>query len=116
MRRREQIIDGDAQSAIGYLVAKQDRNPLLFQKYYMGDKGKMRRLFWANSKSRIDYEKFGDVLVFDMIYQTNVHRKLLMVLVGINNYFMTCIFACAILSDKTVETYEWVLDMFLKAI
>ncbi|KAI5667768.1 hypothetical protein M9H77_17621 [Catharanthus roseus] len=39
MRRREQIIDGDAQSAIGYLVAKQDRNPLLFQKYYMGDKG-----------------------------------------------------------------------------
>lgn len=39
-----------------------------------------------------------------------------MVLAGINNHFMTCIFAYAILSDETVETYQWVLDMFQEAI
>lgn len=29
------------------------------------------------------------------------------------NHFVTHVFTCALLSDETVETYEWVLNIFL---
>lgn len=61
-------MDGDAQSTIGYLVPKQDRDLLFFHIYDIDNEGRMRRLFWADSQSRIDYENFGGVLVFDPTY------------------------------------------------
>lgn len=89
-------------------------DPLFFHKYGMDDEGQMRRLFWADSQSIIDYEKFGNVSVFDTIYQTNVYKKPLAVLVGIYNHFIICIFPCAMLFDEIVETYEWVFFLVRK--
>lgn len=68
-----------------------------------------------DSQSRIDYYNFGDVLVFETIYRTNLYRKPLVVMAVVNNHYMTCIFAYALLLDKSVETYNWLLETFLEA-
>lgn len=44
MRRGEETVDEDAQSAVGYLVVKQDRDPF-FHRYDLNNEGKMRSLF-----------------------------------------------------------------------
>ena len=113
--RREETKDGDAYSAIAYLSAKKDMDPMFFFKYDVDKTNKLQRLLWADSVSRVDFEQFGDVLAFDTTYRTNVYRKPLVVMAGINNHFKTCIFACALLSDEVVETYEWVLTTFMEA-
>jgi len=32
------------------------------------DKSRIRNLFWADARSRVAYEEFGDVVTFDTTY------------------------------------------------
>ena len=70
-------------------------------------------MFWRDEKSLNDYNSFGDVLVFDNIYETNIYGKPLAVFVGSNTYRGMVLFGCALLVDETKETYNWVLTTFL---
>ncbi|KAF7152508.1 hypothetical protein RHSIM_Rhsim01G0048200 [Rhododendron simsii] len=45
--------------------------------------------------------------------KTNAYRKPLVILAGVNIYFQTTIFGCALLTTETVETYTWVLERLL---
>ncbi|XP_010241097.1 PREDICTED: protein FAR1-RELATED SEQUENCE 5-like [Nelumbo nucifera] len=61
------------------------------------------------------YSCFGDVLVFASTYRTNVYHKPLVIFIGVNNYHQIIVFACALLADETIESYDWTLNTFLKA-
>lgn len=113
--RREEIKDGDAIGALAYLCAKKDSDPLFFYKYDVDGCNRLSRLFWTDSRAKSDYKIFGDVLVFDSTYRTNAYRKPLVILAGVNNHYMTTIFACALLSDETEATYVWVLETLMEA-
>nr|XP_027121956.1 protein FAR1-RELATED SEQUENCE 5-like [Coffea arabica] len=113
--RRKDIFNGDAEGALGFLAAKKDADDMFFYKYHVDNEGRLARLFWADSKSRVDFSVFGDVLVFDTTYKTNKYRKPLVVLAGVNNHLNSTIFGCALLSDERIETYEWVLSTFVEA-
>ncbi|CAL5436510.1 unnamed protein product [Camellia sinensis] len=67
-----------------------------------------------DSRSRLDYAAFGDVLVFDTTYKTNAYKKPFVIFVGVNNHFETTIFACNLLVDVTIATYTWVLQKLLE--
>ncbi|XP_028075415.1 protein FAR-RED IMPAIRED RESPONSE 1-like [Camellia sinensis] len=68
-----------------------------------------------DSKSRADYAKFGDVLIFDSTYRTNAYKKPFVMLAGVTSHFRTKIFACVLLANETIETYTWVLETFMEA-
>ncbi|XP_071917291.1 protein FAR1-RELATED SEQUENCE 5-like [Coffea arabica] len=68
-----------------------------------------------DSQSRLDYQYFGDVLVFDSTYRTNAYRKPLVILVSVNHHYVTTIFGYALIADETKDTYKWVLETFLEA-
>ncbi|XP_028086514.1 protein FAR1-RELATED SEQUENCE 5-like [Camellia sinensis] len=68
-----------------------------------------------DSKSRADYAKFGDVLIFDSTYRTNAYKKRFVMLAGVTCHFRTTIFACVLLANETIETYTWVLETFMEA-
>ncbi|XP_058220456.1 protein FAR1-RELATED SEQUENCE 5-like [Rhododendron vialii] len=87
---KEEIKNGDAEGALGYLSAQ-------------------------NGKSQMDYATFGDVLVFDPTYRTNAYKKPFFILAGVNNNFTTTIFGYGLLSNKTKNMYNWVLSTFLEA-
>ncbi|KAI8559334.1 hypothetical protein RHMOL_Rhmol04G0164400 [Rhododendron molle] len=68
---RKELKDGDAEGILGYLSAKALDDPLFFYKYDVDHENCLDKLFWADSRSRLDYAAFGDVLVFDITYRTN---------------------------------------------
>ncbi|KAL3498480.1 hypothetical protein ACH5RR_041212 [Cinchona calisaya] len=104
VERRKEIAIGDAECAIGYLYGKQDSDKTFYYKCDINEEGRVHKLFWADSRSRIDYQKFGEVVVFDTTYRTNEYRKPVVVLVDVNNHFHSVIFGCALLPNESFET------------
>ncbi|XP_058187790.1 protein FAR1-RELATED SEQUENCE 5-like isoform X1 [Rhododendron vialii] len=107
VERRVELKDGDAEGALGYLSARANADPLFFFKYTVDEDNRLGKLFWADSKSRMDYAAFGDVLIFDTTYRTNAYKKPFVILAGVSNHFLTTIFGCALLVDETFATYTW---------
>ncbi|KAK0604088.1 hypothetical protein LWI29_011843 [Acer saccharum] len=51
----------------------------------------------------------------DSVRRTNVYRRPLVMLVGINHHHSTVIFGFGLLGDETMDTYTWLLQTFLVA-
>ncbi|CAL5405985.1 unnamed protein product [Camellia sinensis] len=113
--RKLEMKDGDAECALTYLCAKADADPYFFYKYDKDQENRLDKLFWADSRSRLDYAAFGDVLVFNTTYKMNAYNKPFVIFAGVNNHFETTIFACSLLVDETIATYTWVLQKLLEA-
>ncbi|KAK0607569.1 hypothetical protein LWI29_016840 [Acer saccharum] len=79
--------------------------PDFFFDYTLDEDNHFGNLFWADSTSRSDYAFFSDVLAFDSTYRTNVYRRPLVMLVGVNHHHSTTIFGFGLLCDETVDTY-----------
>ncbi|WVZ94569.1 hypothetical protein U9M48_040448, partial [Paspalum notatum var. saurae] len=113
--KRETIGAGDAEMVISHFKAIQQRDPEFFFKYLVDGEGHLNGLFWCDSQSRLDYEAFGDVVVFDSTYRTNRYNMPFVPFVGLNHHRSTVIFGCRIISHETSEAYEWMLRNFLLA-
>ncbi|XP_057746702.1 protein FAR1-RELATED SEQUENCE 5-like [Arachis stenosperma] len=111
--RRGKMKDGDAFVALAYLLSKADSDPLFLGKFTLKE-GRLDNLVWADGESVIDYECFGDVLVFDTTYKKNVYNKPLVIFSGTNHHGQTTIFGCALLSDESSESFKWALKEFLE--
>ena len=46
-------------------------DPVSFYAIQVDDENRMTNPFWRDSRSRIDYNSFGDVICFDTTYRTN---------------------------------------------
>ncbi|CAH9115561.1 unnamed protein product [Cuscuta epithymum] len=88
---------------------------MFYSKFQTTEDGKLKHLFWADGRSRSDFQCFGDVLAFDTTYKKNKYNKPLVIFSGCNHHSQTTIFGCALLGDETIETYKWVLEAFLDA-
>ena len=75
----------------------------------------MRNIFCADSQSRIDYVAFGGVVVFDSTYRSNKYRLPFVPFVGLNHHRSTVLFGVGLVSDETIESYQWLLHVLLKA-
>ncbi|XP_050259192.1 protein FAR1-RELATED SEQUENCE 5-like [Quercus robur] len=113
--RNNNTRDGDAECALGYLQAKVDMDSSFFFKYTVDEESRLANLFLTDSQSHLDYACFGDVVAFDTAYKTNVYKKPLVILVGVNHHWQTIVFGFGLLVDETVETYTWVLQNMLVA-
>ncbi|VVA37300.1 PREDICTED: FAR1-RELATED SEQUENCE, partial [Prunus dulcis] len=90
--RREILLDGDTEAALSYLKAKGAMDLEFFCKFSVDEENRLGNLFWRDSTSLLDYIAYGDVLIFDSTYKTNVYDKPLMLFVGSNNYRSTVMF------------------------
>ncbi|RLM75154.1 hypothetical protein C2845_PM15G08940 [Panicum miliaceum] len=113
--KQETIAAGDAQTVISHLKACQDKDPEFFFKYLVDADGHLNGLFWSDSQSLLDYEAFGDVVIFDSTYRTNRYNMPFVPFVGLNHHRSTVIFDCGIISHETSEAYEWMLRTFFAA-
>lgn len=111
--RREITLDGDAQAAISFMNLKASHDPEFYCFFNADQEGRLANIFWRDSQSLIDYNSFGDVLILDSTYKTNLYGKPLAVFVGVNNHRATVLFGCALLVDETEDTYKWVISSFL---
>lgn len=76
--------------------------------------GRIRTLMWSNSKSRMQYSHFGDAITFDTTYKTNLYEMPFGLFVGVNNHFQSVLLGGVLMTDETIETFEWVFKEFAK--
>ncbi|PKI51895.1 hypothetical protein CRG98_027728 [Punica granatum] len=105
-------LDGDTNATIGYFTGLRNENPGFFYELKTDEEGWLRRLFWMDLVSQLDCACFGDVLVFDSMYKTNLYNMPLVILAGVNHHLQNIKFACAFLDNETTEAYIWLLETF----
>ena len=70
----------------------------------------MTNTFWADARSRLDYNYFGDVVCFDPTYGTNKYGMPFI----LNHHLQTILFECALILEETESSFVWVLEMWMK--
>ncbi|XP_057453109.1 protein FAR1-RELATED SEQUENCE 5-like [Lotus japonicus] len=93
----------------GHESRKGEKDPMFFFKFTRSGEENLENLFWCDGTSRLDYQAFGDVIVFYSTYKKNKYNKPVVIFSGYNHHKETTIFACALVCDETIETYKWVL-------
>ncbi|XP_050368420.1 protein FAR1-RELATED SEQUENCE 5-like [Argentina anserina] len=111
--RKEVVMDGDVQSLVTWMNLKAMGDPHFYCIFSVDKEGRLANLFWRDGQSLMDYNAFGEVLIFDSSEKCNMYGKTLAVFVGCNNHRATVLFGCALLVDGTEETYDWVITSFL---
>ena len=106
------LAQGDADTAIGIMMTRKERDPDFFFEHTVDDEGRLKNIFWCDSQSRRDYVDYGDVTVFDSTYMMNRYGMPFIPFVGLNNHCCTTVFGCALVSDETEDTYVWLLQTF----
>ncbi|KAI0498641.1 hypothetical protein KFK09_019531 [Dendrobium nobile] len=78
------------------------------------DEDRLLNFFWVDGRSRIDYECFGDVLIFDTSYRLNKYNFVCAPFVGVNNHWQNILFGLAFLSEETIESFTWLFKTFVR--
>ncbi|XP_048538039.1 protein FAR1-RELATED SEQUENCE 5-like [Triticum urartu] len=106
---------GDMLQVLEYFRNKQKEDPNFYYAFKVADEdiNKVLCIFWADGYSRKMYELYGDCLSFDMTYKTNRYNMPFAPFVGITGHGLNSLFACAIVHNETVDTFEWLFDTFL---
>jgi len=84
----------------------------MFFSFDADEDNKVRNIFWSYGVSRSCYEEYGDVVRFDTTYQTNRYNLKFAPFVGINGHGDNLLFAGAVLSDETIQTFRWLFSTF----
>ncbi|XP_031097135.1 protein FAR1-RELATED SEQUENCE 5-like [Ipomoea triloba] len=114
-KRQKQLEKGDAQAMLNYFKECQSKNPGFFYAIQMDTEGQLANCFWVDSRSRVAYKFFGDVVTFDPTYLTNRYKMPFVPFTGVNHHHQSILFGCALLWDETVETFVWLLNTWLGA-
>ncbi|XP_050281816.1 protein FAR1-RELATED SEQUENCE 5-like [Quercus robur] len=114
-KRRKLLQDGDAQGMYKYFIEQQCKNPGFVYAVEVDENGCMGNCFWADARSRIAYQYFGDVVTFDATYQTNTYKMPFVPFTGVNHHHQSVMFGCALLVNETTESYTWLLKTWLNA-
>ena len=113
--RWSKAFESDSQVAISYLESKAFTEPNFYCRFNTDDDDRLANIFWRDSHSLIEYQCFGDVLVFDSNYKTNAYAKPLVLFVSVNNHRATYVLGVALLSAETVQSYRWVLNTLMES-
>ncbi|CAB4270388.1 unnamed protein product [Prunus armeniaca] len=81
---------GDAQSLMNLFKRKQAEDPMFFYTVQVDQENRMTNFFWRDGRSRIDYDCFGDVVVFDTTYRTNRQWQM-----AFKTFFLGCVIVYA---------------------
>ncbi|XP_019261901.1 PREDICTED: protein FAR1-RELATED SEQUENCE 5-like [Nicotiana attenuata] len=114
-RKRSMINSGDAQTLVDRFMHMQSEDSSFFYSFQVDEDGRMCNFFWRDSISKLHYECFGDVMIFDSTYRTNKYDMICAPFVGVNNLLKNIFFGCAFLSDETTSSFVWLFRTFLKA-
>ncbi|KAI5351245.1 hypothetical protein L3X38_004136 [Prunus dulcis] len=112
---RGEVIRHDAELLKEHFLAKQEKNESFYFKMEVDLEGRMGNVFWLDARSRRAYWFFGDVVVFDTMFNTNPYGMVFVPLLGFNNHRQTVLFGCAFLTSETTDSFVWLLEEFKKA-
>ncbi|KAL6657004.1 hypothetical protein ACP70R_004784 [Stipagrostis hirtigluma subsp. patula] len=111
---RREIDKREADAILEELRRREDDEYLQAVYHYETDpEGRLKNLFWADADSGIDYLEHGDVVVIDNTYQTNKHGLTFVPFVGLNHHRAPAVFGCGVVSDRSLDSFVWLLQAFM---
>ncbi|KAK9993571.1 hypothetical protein SO802_023274 [Lithocarpus litseifolius] len=114
-KRREALKKGDGRAVMDYFRKMQLEDPSYFYSIQLDDDNQILNIFWADSRSIVDYGHFGDVICFDTTYRTNSYGRPFAPFIGVNHHKQSIIFGVALLYDETIMSFKWLFETFLSA-
>ena len=79
------------------------------------EEDRLSSVFWVDTRSRITYNRFSDVVAFDTTYQVNQYKMPFAPFTGVNHHKQSVLFGCTLLSDETESTFIWLFTTWLEA-
>jgi len=105
----------DAQSLLGFFKVMQASDPAFYYAIQVDEEDRLSSVFWVDTRSRIAYNCFSDVVAFDTTYQVNQYKMPFAPFTGVNHHKQSVLFGCALLADETESTFIWLLTTWLEA-
>jgi len=84
--KRARIAQGDAMTVLGLMQSRLMADPDVYYDYQLDGDGRLRTMFWCDGQSCMDYQSFGDVVVFDSTYRMNRYKMPFVPFVGMNQH------------------------------
>ncbi|XP_028549370.1 protein FAR1-RELATED SEQUENCE 5-like [Dendrobium catenatum] len=76
--------------------------------------GCLLNFFLVDDLGRIDYDCFGDVIIFDTSYRLNKYELACAPIVGVNNHWQNVLLGVVFLSDETIASFTWLFQTFIR--
>lgn len=105
----------DTQSMLGFFKIMQASDPAFYYAIQVDEEDRLSSVFWVDTRSRIAYNCFSDVVAFDTTYQVNQYKMPFAPFTGVNHHKQSVLFGCALLADETESTFIWLFTTWLEA-
>ncbi|KAK2663312.1 hypothetical protein Ddye_001886 [Dipteronia dyeriana] len=105
----------DARALLGFFRVMQTNDPAFYYAIQVDEDDRLSSVFWVETRSRIAYNCFSDVVAFDTTYQVNQYKMPLAPFTGVNHHKQSVLFGCALLADETESTFIWLFTSWLEA-
>ncbi|KAJ3675371.1 hypothetical protein LUZ60_004413 [Juncus effusus] len=112
-KRRLMLQEEDIQAIDGLFKDMQVKEPNFFYMVDLDRDCRLKNVFWADSMSRVSFKAFGDVVLLETSYLTGDFDLPLVIFLGVNHHGQSVLMGCALLSDLTVETFDWLFKTWL---
>ncbi|KAK3212476.1 hypothetical protein Dsin_017182 [Dipteronia sinensis] len=105
----------DARALLGFFKVMQTNDPAFYYAIQVDEDDRLSSVFWVETRSRIAYFCFSDVVAFDTTYQVNQYKIPFAPFTGVNHHKQSVFFGCALLADETESTFIWLFTSWLEA-
>ncbi|PKU70174.1 Protein FAR1-RELATED SEQUENCE 5 [Dendrobium catenatum] len=112
--RRAKIENGDSNSLIELLKNRAAEDNMFAWDVQTDEDERLVNFFWVDGLGRVDYDCFGDVIIFDTSYRFNKYNLACAPIIGVNNHWQNIILGVSFLSDETIDSFCWLFRTFLK--
>ncbi|WCJ19052.1 FAR1-related sequence 3 [Euphorbia peplus] len=112
---RKRTLGRDAQNLLNYFQKMQAENPGFYYAIQLNDDNRMTNVFWADARSRMAYDQFGDSVIFDTMYRPNQYQVPFAPFTGVNHHGQMVLFGCALLLDESESSFTWLFRTWLSA-
>ncbi|XP_058086792.1 protein FAR1-RELATED SEQUENCE 5-like isoform X2 [Magnolia sinica] len=113
--KRKRNLGRDIENVLDHFKRMQSENPAFFYAIKVDEGRSLCSMFWADAKSRMACNYFGDVVYFDTIYKMNQYEMLFAIFTGVNHHQQSTVFGCALLLDETESSFTWLFNTWLEA-
>uniref|UniRef100_A0ACD5YM14 Uncharacterized protein n=1 Tax=Avena sativa TaxID=4498 RepID=A0ACD5YM14_AVESA len=90
------------------------KNPLFNYTFQIDSDLRVTTILWTSTQSSIHYTSFGDVIIFDTTYRSDMYEIPFGLFLGVNNNFETILLGGVLMRDENVESFKWVFSNFFQ--
>ncbi|XP_020586752.1 protein FAR1-RELATED SEQUENCE 5-like [Phalaenopsis equestris] len=113
MDKRSRIELGDVNSLLQLFTECQNEDNMFAWDFQSDEEGRLTSFFWSDGSCRLDYDCFGDVIIFDTSYHLNKYNLCCAPFVWINHHRQNVLFGVGFLSDEMIKSFKWLFKTFI---